>query len=44
MDIIAWLGWAVVTVLGVLWSIVWFLISGWVFTMPGFDPELTPRR
>jgi hypothetical protein len=33
MDIIAWLGWAVVAVLGVLWSIVWFLISGWVSTL-----------
>jgi hypothetical protein len=33
MDIVAWLGWAVVTVLGVLWSLVWFLISGWVSTL-----------
>lgn len=33
MEIIAWLGWAVITVLGVLWSLVWFLISGWVSTL-----------
>ena len=33
MDIVAWLGWAVVTILGVLWSLVWFLISGWVSTL-----------
>ena len=33
MEIIAWLGWAVVAVLGVLWSLVWFLISGWVSTL-----------
>jgi hypothetical protein len=33
MDIVAWLGWAVVAVLGVVWSLVWFLISGWVSTL-----------
>lgn len=33
MEIVAWLGWAVVVVLGVLWSLVWFLISGWVSTL-----------
>jgi hypothetical protein len=33
MDIVAWLGWALLTVLGVLWSIIWFLISGWVSTL-----------
>ena len=30
MEIAAWLGWAVVAVLCVLWSLLWFLISGWV--------------
>lgn len=33
MDIVAWLGWALLTVLGVLWSLVWFLIAGWVSTL-----------
>jgi hypothetical protein len=33
MDVVAWLGWAVTAVLGVLWSLVWFLISGWVSTL-----------
>jgi hypothetical protein len=33
MDIIAWLGWALLAILGALWSIVWFLISGWVSTL-----------
>jgi hypothetical protein len=33
MDIIAWVVWAVITVLGALWSLVWFLISGWVSTL-----------
>ena len=33
MEIVAWLGWAVLAVLGVLWSILWFLISGWISTL-----------
>jgi hypothetical protein len=33
MEIVAWLGSAVVAVLGFLWSLVWFLISGWVSTL-----------
>ena len=33
MDIVAWLGWAILAILGALWSIVWFLISGWVSTL-----------
>jgi hypothetical protein len=33
MDILAWLGWALVAALGVLWSLVWFLIAGWVSTL-----------
>jgi hypothetical protein len=33
MEIVAWLGWALVAVLGALWTVVWFLISGWVSTL-----------
>jgi hypothetical protein len=33
MDIVSWLGWALLTVLGALWSLVWFLIAGWVSTL-----------
>lgn len=33
MDILAWLWWALVAVLGLLWSLVWFLISGWISTL-----------
>src|ERR1700674_33468 len=33
MEIVAWLGWAAVTVLAVICSVVWFLISGWVSTL-----------
>lgn len=33
MEIVLWFGWALVAVLGVLWSVVWFLISGWVSTL-----------
>jgi hypothetical protein len=33
MDVVAWLGWALLAFLGVLWSLTWFLISGWVSTL-----------
>jgi hypothetical protein len=33
MEIVGWLGSAIIAVLGVLWSLVWFLISGWVSTL-----------
>jgi hypothetical protein len=33
MDILIWIGWALLKVLGLIWSIVWFLISGWVSTL-----------
>jgi hypothetical protein len=33
MEIIAWLGSAILAVFGVLWWLVWFLISGWVSTL-----------
>ena len=33
MEFLAWLVWGVAAVLGFLWSLVWFLISGWVSTL-----------
>jgi hypothetical protein len=33
MDIMAWLGWTVLAILGVVWSLIWFLLSGWVSTL-----------
>ena len=33
MDILLWIVWAVLGILGLAWSIVWFLISGWVSTL-----------
>ena len=33
MDVIAWLAWMLLAILGVLWTIIWFLISGWVSTL-----------
>jgi hypothetical protein len=33
MDIAAWTLWALLALLGVLWTVVWFLISGWVSTL-----------
>ena len=33
MEILFWLWWGLLTILGLLWSIVWFLISGWVSTL-----------
>jgi hypothetical protein len=30
LDILGWLWWAVTSVLGLAWSIVWFLLGGWV--------------
>ena len=33
MDILVWIGSALLTLLGVLWSLVWFLIAGWVSTL-----------
>jgi hypothetical protein len=32
MEVVAWLWWFAATLLGFLWTIVWFLISGWVST------------
>lgn len=33
MDILSWLLWLLWSVLSVVWSVVWFLISGWVSTL-----------
>jgi hypothetical protein len=33
MEIVAWLVWALVAFAGILWSIVWFLIAGWISTL-----------
>jgi hypothetical protein len=33
MDVLAWLWWLMVSVVGVVWTVVWFLISGWVSTL-----------
>ena len=33
MDIVAWTLWALLGLLGFLWTVVWFLISGWVSTV-----------
>jgi hypothetical protein len=33
MDILIWLGWAIWAFLGLLWSVIWFLTSGWVSTL-----------
>jgi hypothetical protein len=33
MDILAWVLWALVSLLSLLWTVVWFLISGWVSTL-----------
>lgn len=33
MDVIAWLWWALVAVVGALWSVLWFLLAGWVATL-----------
>ena len=30
MDALAWIWWALSTLLGFLWSLLWFLIGGWV--------------
>jgi hypothetical protein len=33
MEILSWLWWLIVSVLGLAWTVVWFLISGWVSTL-----------
>ena len=33
MDVVAWVWWAVAAGLGFAWTILWFLIGGWVSTL-----------
>ena len=33
MEILGWLWWGIVKVLGIVWSFVWFLLGGWVATL-----------
>ncbi|MGD9805836.1 MAG: hypothetical protein AB7E81_04850 [Hyphomicrobiaceae bacterium] len=33
MDVIGWLWWLFASVLGLVWSVVWFLLGGWVSTL-----------
>jgi hypothetical protein len=33
MDVLLWLWWALATTIGLIWGVVWFLISGWVSTL-----------
>ncbi len=33
MDILGWIWWALTSVAGLLWSIGWFLLGGWVSTL-----------
>jgi hypothetical protein len=33
VDILSWLWWAISGAIGVVWSVLWFLLSGWVATL-----------
>ena len=33
MEVMAWIWWVIATGLGAAWTIVWFLIGGWVSTL-----------
>ena len=33
MDVLGWLWWMVATVVSSLWSLLWFLVGGWVSTL-----------
>ena len=33
MDVLSWLWWIVSTVIGAVWTVLWFLVSGWVSTL-----------
>lgn len=33
MEFLSWLLWAILSALSIVWSLVWFLISGWVSTL-----------
>lgn len=33
MDVLGWLWWLLASLLGLVWSLVWFLLGGWVSTL-----------
>lgn len=33
MEILSWFWWALSSLLGIIWTIVWFLLGGWVSTL-----------
>ena len=33
MDVLTWIWWLIVSVVSLVWSLFWFLISGWVSTL-----------
>jgi hypothetical protein len=33
MDLLGWLGWGLLKLVGLIWSLVWFLLGGWVATL-----------
>lgn len=33
MDVLGWLWWAISSLLGAVWTIMWFLLGGWVSTL-----------
>ena len=33
MEALGWIGWGLLKLLGLVWTIVWFLLSGWVATL-----------
>ena len=33
MDALGWIGWLLLKILGIAWSLLWFLVGGWVSTL-----------
>ena len=33
MDVLGWIGWLLLNLLGLAWSVAWFLLGGWVSTL-----------
>lgn len=33
MDILGWIGWLLWQIVGLAWSLIWFLLGGWVSTL-----------
>lgn len=33
MDILSWIAWLLLKILGIAWGLVWFLLGGWVATL-----------